>query len=115
MISKAEVITTQRKRRRISIAHSPHDDAPNVHVSVTVLGQGNDFRSGTGQPCPVAPDAQELKVPVVLEPGRGGTARPASHSMWWSRTTPDQPVQGEFSLSVVDLAIVLALADPNAG
>jgi uncharacterized protein YfaS (alpha-2-macroglobulin family) len=87
------------------------DDAPNVYVSVTALGQGNDFRSGLVN-IPVAPDAQQLNVQIASNPPEAGPR----DSVMFDVTVTDnqgQPVEGEFSFAVVDKA-ALALADPNA-
>ena len=73
LVSKAEVITLSGSGREYSLPLT-EDDAPNVYVSVTVLGQGNDFRYGLVN-LPVAPEAQALNVQVLSNPNRGGTAR----------------------------------------
>jgi hypothetical protein len=91
------------------------EDAPNVYVSVTLLGRTSagrpDFRQGYLE-LEVAPTQQILNVNLVSEPVRLGPGEPAT---FWVRVTDagGAPVQGEFSLSLVDLA-VLALADPNS-
>jgi uncharacterized protein YfaS (alpha-2-macroglobulin family) len=87
------------------------DDAPNVYVSVTALGQGNDFRQGLVN-IPVTPDAQALNVQVTSNPAQAGPRDEVTFDMLVT-DHQGQPVEGEFSLSVVDLA-TLALADPNA-
>src|SRR6185503_17970460 len=87
------------------------DDAPNVYVSVTVLGQGNDFRHGLVN-IPVTPEAQALNVEVTSNPVEAGPRDEVTFDVLVTDNT-GQPVEGEFSLSVVDLA-TLALADPNA-
>ncbi len=110
LVSKAEVITLSGSGREYSLPLTD-DDAPNVYVSVTVLGQGNDFRQGLVN-IPVAPDAQALNVDVTSRPQQAG---PRDNVTFDVNVTDHegQPVEGEFSLSVVDLA-TLALADPNA-
>jgi uncharacterized protein YfaS (alpha-2-macroglobulin family) len=110
LVSRAEVITLSGSGREYSLALT-EDDAPNVYVSVTVLGQGNEFRYGLVN-LPVAPDAQSLNVQVLSNPTRAG---PRDEITFDVQVTDNQgqPVQGEFSFSVVDLAS-LALADPNA-
>ena len=91
------------------------DDAPNVYVSVTLLGrdeQGySDYRQGYLE-IPVAPTEQTLNVQLTSQPERAG---PGDQVTLAVRVTDSsgQPVQGEFSLALVDLA-ALALADPNA-
>ena len=86
-------------------------DAPNVYVSVTILGQGNDFRQGLVN-IPVTPDAEKLNVQVIPNPGEAGPRDKVTFDVVVTDNA-GQPVEGEFSLSVVDKA-VLALADPNA-
>jgi len=109
-VSKAEVITISGSGKQYSLPLTA-DDAPNVYVSVTVMGQGNDFRQGLVN-IPVAPDAQKLNVQVLSTPVEAG---PRDNVTFDVQVTDNagQPVEGEFSLSVVDKA-TLALADPNA-
>ncbi|HSQ39084.1 MAG TPA: MG2 domain-containing protein, partial [Anaerolineales bacterium] len=109
LISKAEVITLSGSGGEYPLPIT-EDDAPNVYVSVTVLGQGNDFRQGLVN-LPVAPDAQELKVQLFSNPSEAGPRDQVTFDVVVT-DTQDQPVQGEFSLSVVDLA-TLALANSN--
>jgi alpha-2-macroglobulin len=96
---------------------------PNVYVSVTLLGedaQGKpDFRQGYVN-LSVDPAEQILNV-ELMDIGRGTSLAetpalgPGEELILGLRVTDQsgQPVEGEFSLSVVDLA-VLALADPNS-
>ena len=109
-VSKAEVLLINGSGRQYSLPLTD-DDAPNVYVSALVMGQGNDFRQGLVN-LPVAPDAQKLNVQVLSTPAEAG---PRDKVTFDVQVTDDagQPVQGEFSLSVVDKS-VLALADPNA-
>lgn len=89
------------------------EDAPNVYVSVTLLERNAsgtpDFRQGYVN-LPVRPDAQTLNVALTSEPSRTGPGEPVRFDV---RVTDaqDNPAVGEFSLAVVDRA-VLALADP---
>jgi hypothetical protein len=110
LISNAEVVRLSGSGREYSLPITD-EDAPNVYVSVTVLGQGNDFRQGLVN-IPVTPDAQELRVQVSPNPPEAG---PRDNVTFDVAVTDHQgqPVEGEFSLSVVDKS-VLALADPNA-
>jgi len=110
LVSKADVITLSGSGREYSLPLT-QEDAPNVYVSVTVLGQGNDFRYGLVN-LPVAPDAQALNVQVFSNPTQAGPRDDVTFDVQVT-DHQGQPVQGEFSLSVVDLAS-LALADPNA-
>jgi alpha-2-macroglobulin len=98
-------------------------DLPNIYISVTVLGkdvQGRpDFRQGYLN-LRVEPIEQTLNV-ALLDIGRGTSLAetpvlgPGDELTLGIRVTDQagQPVEGEFSLSVVDLA-VLALAEPNS-
>ena len=87
------------------------DDAPNVYVSVTLVGQAEDgspdFRQGYLE-LSVAVIQEHLNVAVTSQPERGGPGEPVTLTL---RVTDASgaPVQGEFSLAVVDKA-VLALA-----
>ncbi len=110
LISRAEVITLSGSGSDYSL-ELLEADAPNVYVSVTVLGQGNDFRYGLVN-LPVAPEAQALNVQVTSNPAQAGPRDEVTFDVQVTDNT-GQPVEGEFSLSVVDLA-TLALADPNA-
>ncbi len=91
------------------------DDAPNVYVSVTLVGQaedGNpDFRQGYLE-LTVAVIQEHLNVEVTSQPARGGPGEPLTLTVRVSDAS-GAPVQGEFSLAVVDKA-VLALTEPNA-
>ncbi|HSG45737.1 MAG TPA: Ig-like domain-containing protein [Anaerolineales bacterium] len=110
LISKSEVITLSGGGQTYSVPIT-EEDVPNVYVSVTALGQGNDFSHGLVN-IPVTPDAQELKVQLFSNPTEAGPRDDVTFDVIVT-DNQDQPVQGEFSLSVVDLA-TLALADPNA-
>ena len=91
------------------------DDAPNVFLSVTLLkaadGGPADFRHGVIN-LPVQPVAQTLNVELTSQPERAGPGAPVTFDVRVTDST-GEPVEGEFSLSVVDLA-VLALAEPNS-
>jgi len=110
IVSKAEVLTVSGSGEEFVLPLTD-DDAPNVYVNVTILGQGNDFRQGLVN-IPVAPDAQELNVQVIPNPGEAGPRDNVTFDVVVT-DHQGQPVEGEFSLAVVDKA-VLALADPNA-
>lgn len=90
------------------------EDAPNVYVSILLLGRDTqgypDFRQGYLE-LPVSPAELTLQVEVVSQPERAGPGEDVNFSVRITDHT-GAPVQGEFSLSVVDRA-VLALADPN--
>ena len=109
-ISNAEVIILSGSGDDYSLSITDND-APNVYVSVTVLGQGNNFRQGYVN-IPVASHAQELNVQLSSNPTEAGPRDQVTFDVLVTNHE-NQPVQGEFSLSVVDLA-TLALADANA-
>ncbi len=89
-------------------------DAPNVYVSITLLGRTSgrpDFRVGY-VPLKVDPAALLLNVDVQTSPQQpqpGSDVTVKIHV----KDAQGQPVQGAFSLALVDKA-VLALADPNS-
>ncbi len=92
------------------------DDAPNVYLSVTLIGHtsdGNqpDYRQGYLN-LVVSPNAQTLKVDLSVNPPHATAGQTVTLAIKVS-DAQGKPVQGEFSIGVVDLA-VLALADPNA-
>lgn len=91
------------------------DDAPNVYISVILLGRedGNlpGFRQGYIA-LDVAPVEQTLSVALISQPQRLEPGEEATFELLVTDLAGN-PVQGEFSLSVVDLA-VLALVEPNA-
>jgi uncharacterized protein YfaS (alpha-2-macroglobulin family) len=91
-----------------------NEDAPNVYIAVTLLGQddqGNpDFRQGYAN-LTIDPSFEYLNMNLTSQPERTGPGEPVKFDL---RITDAKgvPVQGEFSLSVVDKA-VLALAEPT--
>ncbi len=91
------------------------EEIPNVYLSVTLLGKDGDgrldFRQGYLD-LQVEPTKQILDVALISDPKR---TKPGEEVALDIQVTDSegQPVQGEFSLSVVDEA-VLALADPNS-
>jgi alpha-2-macroglobulin len=91
-------------------------DIPNVYFSVTLLSQNvegrSDFRYGLIN-LPVEPLMQTLNVEISRE--TQGEVGPRDSVNFRIKVTDvdGQPVQSEFSLSLVDKA-VLSLADPNA-
>jgi len=106
-----------------------NEDAPNMYVSVTLIGKGSeghvDFRQGYLNLL-VDPGAQELNLEVTaVHDGADVTCDAGTNcpehleprqDVTFDLTVTDAdgvPVQGEFSLAVADLA-ALALADPNS-
>ncbi|MBN1147462.1 MAG: Ig-like domain-containing protein [Anaerolineales bacterium] len=91
------------------------EEAPNVYLSVTLLGQNAqghpDFRQGYLN-LPVEAVEPILTVSLSSQPPRAGPGEAVNFEVLVTDSA-GQPVQGEFSISVVDLA-ALALADPNA-
>ena len=92
-----------------------NEAAPNVIIAVTLLGQddqGNsDFRQGYVN-LPVDPAFEYLHLDLTSQPERMGPGEPVTFALQITDAS-GKPVQGEFSLSVVDLA-VLTLAEPNS-
>lgn len=109
-ILSAQQITIQPGGQSISISLSD-DNAPNTYISATLLGPDAQFRVGYIG-FKVDPVNLVLNVEVKATPEK---ARPGDQLTLDLRVTDSkgQPVQGQFSLAVVDLA-VLALADPTA-
>ena len=91
------------------------NEAPNVYISTTLLGRdtdGNpDFRQGYIN-LPVEPVNLTLDVALTSQPERTGPGEDVTFDVTVTDAS-GEPVEGEFSLAVVDSA-VLALADPNA-
>ncbi len=110
ILFSSEVVTLSGSGEEFSFDVT-EEDAPNVYVTVTVLGQGNEFRHGVVN-IPVAADALELNVQVTPNPTQAGPRDEITFDVLVI-DHQGQPVQGEFSLAVVDLA-VLALASPNS-
>ena len=109
-VLNAEVLTLDASGSIYSIELTD-EHAPNVYVSATLLGPDNQFRQGY-LTVGVEPQAQELKVELTAQPQ---VNEPRGEMTLQLRVTDNTgtPVAGEFSLSVVDKA-VLALADPNS-
>jgi uncharacterized protein YfaS (alpha-2-macroglobulin family) len=91
------------------------EDAPNVYVSALLLGKRADgrpdFRMGYTMVV-VEPFNETLNVSLTPQPDRGAPAAEQRYSILVTNSQ-GKPIQGEFSLGIVDKA-VLALADPNA-
>jgi hypothetical protein len=88
---------------------------PNVYVSVMLLGETEDgdpdYRQGIIN-LPVAPISKTLNIELTLDHTKTEPGETVSATL----TITDQqgnPVQGEFSIAVVDKA-VLALVEPNS-
>jgi len=109
-VMSAEVLTLGESGSTYSLELTD-EHAPNVYVSATLLGPENQFRQGYAE-VKVDPTAQELQVELTAKPQIN---EPRGEMTLQLRVTDStgQPVEGEFSFSVVDKA-VLALADPNS-
>ena len=109
-----EVMTVEAGGRTLSLPLSA-EEAPNVYLSVTLLGRSAegrpDYRHGYLN-LPVEPVEQSLSVSLSNRPQRTGPGEEVTFDLLVTDAFGN-PAQGEFTLSVVDLA-TLALADPNA-
>jgi uncharacterized protein YfaS (alpha-2-macroglobulin family) len=106
-----EIITVPAEGYKFNLPLTD-ESAPNIYVSATLLGpQDVDFRQGYVN-LEVDASAFILNVDLKATPEK---AKPGD-MLTLDLTVTDskgQPVQGEFSLAVVDLA-ALALAEPNS-
>ncbi len=112
-VMKAEVVVINGNNYEFTLPILA-DYAPNAYVSVTLLGKTDgvaDFRQGIAQ-LNVKADALKLQVEVTADPTR---AQPGGETRLKVKVKDNlgKPVQGEFSVSLMDKA-VLALADANA-
>ncbi|MGB2955349.1 MAG: Ig-like domain-containing protein [Anaerolineales bacterium] len=91
------------------------EESPNIYVSVTLLGQDEDgtadFRQGYINLL-VEPVKKAMQVEVIGKPERLGPREEVQFTIRVSDHN-GEPLEGEFTLAVVDKA-VLALADPNS-
>jgi hypothetical protein len=90
-------------------------EAPNVYVSVTILGTEANGVPGFRQgyiAIPVEPIQHTLNVQLTSQPERTGPGETVTFNIRVTNAS-GEPVQGEFSLAVVDLA-ALALAESNS-
>jgi len=114
VVLRHQVLTLEASGATLSLPLGD-EDAPNVYVSATLLkpvdGGGYDFRQGY-LILPVTPVAQALNVALTSEPERTGPGEEVRFGLLVT-DADGNPVEGEFSLAVVDKA-VLALADPNS-
>lgn len=91
------------------------EEIPNVYISATLLGQNDDgivdFRQGYLNLL-VEPISKEMNVEIIGKPERLGPREDVEFTI---RVTDQagKPLVGEFTLAVVDKA-VLALVDPNS-
>lgn len=91
------------------------EDAPNIYVSVVLLRGGEgirpDFRMGSVG-LKVKPSALTLQLNLTMDPPRAGPGELVTVTLE-ALDAEGNPVQGEFSLSLVDKAL-LALSEENA-
>lgn len=113
-VMRSQVIYLTQASEDLPIALS-EEDAPNVYVSVTLMGRASDghldFRIGY-QELQVDASQEQLQVSLAAQPEVAG---PGGEVKFTVQVKDDQgkPVQGEFSLALVDKA-VLALAPTNS-
>lgn len=118
-VEREQVITTEilRLSGTSEVLEIPLVEAyaPNVYVTVTLLGWDSegraDFRFGLLE-LPVSPVRQSLNLELEVQPEQAEPGEEVRLTLL-ARDADGRPVQGEFSLAAVDRA-VLALADPNA-
>ena len=114
LILSHQVVTLPPGGDTVSVPLSP-EEAPNVYVAATLMGRDErglpSYRQGYLN-LAVAPLEQTLTVSLINQPERAGPGDEVTYDVMVSDAS-GTPVQGEFSLSLVDLA-TLALADPNA-
>ena len=108
-VHKSEIISVAAGGTTYELPLS-EEDAPTVYFSVVLLSEA-DFRVGYTE-INLSAASRLLNVTLTAEPMR---AEPGGTVQLQLRVTDNQgaPVQGEFSVAVVDLAS-LALADPNS-
>jgi hypothetical protein len=113
-VLRSQVVKIQGSSSTFNLDILP-EDAPNVYVSVLLLGQSEvskpDFRMGI---LDLKVDAEALLLDVRLT-AQEATLEPGQIARFEVQVNDSagKPVQGEFSIAVVDKAI-FALADPNA-
>ncbi|MCK4490503.1 MAG: hypothetical protein KAU23_09600, partial [Anaerolineales bacterium] len=91
------------------------EESPNVYVSVTLLGKDGDGRADFRQGyinLLVGPVTKIMQVEVIGKPERLGPREEVQFTIRVSDHNGD-PLEGEFTLAVVDKA-VLALVEPNS-
>jgi len=91
------------------------DSIPNVYLSVMLFGRDQNgdpgFRQGI-QSIPVSPESKTLNVELILDPEITAPGESVSAQLIITDQQGD-PVQGEFSVAVVDKAL-LALIEANS-
>jgi alpha-2-macroglobulin len=91
------------------------DSIPNVYVSVILIGKNQngdpDYRQGVVN-VPVTPVNKTLNVDLTIDPEKTQPGESVEATLTITDAQGD-PVQGEFSIAVVDKAL-LALVEPNS-
>ncbi|GAB4505611.1 MAG: hypothetical protein Fur0043_26080 [Anaerolineales bacterium] len=118
VVLQAEIITLASGGSTYSLPLS-EAEAPNVYVVATLLGPAGTFRQGYATLL-VEPSAQTLNVELTATSqacaGQSECVNQPRGELTLDLRVTDHagnPVQGEFSLAMVDKS-VLALADPNS-
>lgn len=108
-VHRSALITLEENGTTYSLPLT-EDDAPNIFFSAVLLGE-RDYRVGYAD-LTVNSDANLLNVNLTSQPAR---SEPGGEVTFGIQVTDaaGAPVQGEFSLAVVDRA-ALALAEPNS-
>lgn len=113
-VTRSQVVALDGASYQLDLPLGP-EDAPNVYVSVTLIGRNADgrpdFRMGYLE-LSVEPVQQTLQLELTADPQTAGPGDRVQFRLE-ARDSFGRPVQGEFSLAVVDEAI-FALREPNA-
>ncbi len=112
-VMRSQVITISELSFLFKLALT-EEDAPNVYVGVMLLGRENNkpsFRAGYIE-LTVQPVQEVFQVKISASPQQVGPGDNLNLTLQAS-DVEGNPVQAEFSVALVDKA-VLALADPNA-
>ncbi len=115
-VMRTEVISLTKPSHILEIPLSA-EDAPNVYVSVTLLGKLPngipDFRQGY-QELKVAPTDQELQISLIPDQTQAQPGDAVDFTLE-VKDASGQPVVGEFSLAVVDKATLSLVGGENMG
>ncbi len=112
-VMRSSVMRIQGASHELEVPVSA-DFAPNAYVSVTLLGRTGgrpDFRVGYIE-LEVDPSEHALQVELQTSPAQPQPGADVTLTLR-AKDAQDNPVQGSFSLALVDKA-VLALAEPNS-
>ena len=112
-VMRSQVVTISELSFLFNLALTD-DDAPNIYVGVMLLGSENNrpsFRSGYIE-LTVQPVQEVFQVKIAASPQQVGPGDNLDLTLQAS-DADGNPVQAEFSVALIDKA-VLALANPNA-